>query len=245
MAVQELPPPHSSSSDHRHLTEEILLPLNSLDLRDPLRYRAPLPALFLILFVLCLLLFLSFFLCVLLGLFPVCIRLCYCHFFCCIYLSSSSSSSRSFSYFPSHLARSSSISKQTHFLLTLGSVAVICCACQVEYWATLWPLSTKGRPRKPEGRRYLCIGWIISPARHSAFSHCLACNRHAEYRCQDSSHVTSTRHNACHASLHQLTLVNWILHTWHFQRDSRVLTCFAGILVSLTLWTMSNIIFLI
>lgn len=34
---------------------------------------------------------------------------------------------------PSHLACSSSISKQTHFLLTLGSVAVICCACQVEY----------------------------------------------------------------------------------------------------------------
>lgn len=113
--------------------------------------------------------------------------------------SSSSSSSHSFSYIPSHLACSSSISKQTHFLLTLSSVAVICCACQVEYWATLWPLSTKGRPRKPEGRRYLCIGWIISPTRHSAFSHCLVCNRHAACWCQDSSLVASTRHNACHA----------------------------------------------
>lgn len=100
-----------------------------------------------------------------------------------------------------HLACSSSISKQTHFLLTRRLVAVICCACQVEYWATLWPLSTKGRPRKLEGRRYLCIEWIISPTRHSAFSLCVACNRHAACRCQDSSLVASAKHSACNALL--------------------------------------------
>lgn len=78
---------------------------------------------------------------------------------------------------------------------------MICCACQVEYWATLWPLSTKGRPRKLEGRRYLCIEWIISPTRHSAFSLCVACNRHAACRCQDSSLVASAKHSACNTLL--------------------------------------------
>lgn len=101
--------------------------------------------------------------------------------------------SNSFSRALSHLACSGSISKQTHFLLTRRSVAVICCACQVEYWATLWPLSTKGGPRKLEGRRYLCIEWIISPTRHSAFSLCAPCNRHAACRCQDGSLVASAK----------------------------------------------------
>lgn len=121
--------------------------------------------------------------------------LCVLLLFCCTSLSTP---------LPSHLACSSSISKQTHFLLTLSLVAVICCACQVEYWATLWPLSTKGRPRKPEKRRYLCIGWIISPTHHFSFSHCLPCNQHAACWCQDSSLVPSAKHNACHASPNSL-----------------------------------------
>lgn len=130
-------------------------------------------------------------------------------FFCFFFLNSPPPpcfpSSCSRSHVSSHLACSSSISKQSHFLSTPSFVAVICRACQVEYWATLWPLSTKGRPRKPEGRRYLCVGWIISPTRHSAFSHCLACNRHAACRCQDGSLVEYTRPGACHA-LVKLTL---------------------------------------
>lgn len=69
---------------------------------------------------------------------------------------------------------------------------------------TMAPVN-KRKARKPEGRRYLCVGWIISPTRHSAFSHCLACNRHAACRCQDGSLVEYTRPGACHA-LVKLTL---------------------------------------
>lgn len=118
--------------------------------------------------------------------------------------------SNSFYLAPSHLACSVSISKQTHFLLTRRSVAVICCACQVEYWATLWPLSTKGGPRKLEGRRYLCIEWIISPTRHSAFSLCAACNRHAACRCQDGSLVASAKRTAWEA-VSQIVGKTWAL----------------------------------
>lgn len=111
-----------------------------------------------------------------------------------------------------HLACSSSISKQTHFLLTPSSVAVIYCACQVEYWVTLWPLSTKGRPRKPERWRYLCAGWIISPTRHSAFPHCLAWNRNTTSQGRDGSLVAFTRHNAFSASPNSLWWNGVITH---------------------------------
>lgn len=90
----------------------------------PLSSREPLPTLSLILFVLCL------FVCLLVDLF--CVYVLLLPHSILLYLPISPSSP-SFSHIPSHLACSSSISKQTHFLLTLGSVAVICCACQVEY----------------------------------------------------------------------------------------------------------------
>lgn len=52
-ALQELPPPHSSSLDHHHLTVEILLPPRCSGSQTTLlSYRAPLPTLSLILFVL-------------------------------------------------------------------------------------------------------------------------------------------------------------------------------------------------
>lgn len=93
-----------------------------------------------------------------------------------VYIPASPSSDSFFSPLPPSCS-----SKQTHFLLTLSLVVVICCACRVEYWATLWPLSTKGRPRKPEGWR-ICSKCGLSPS-HAilAFTHCLACGLHAGF----------------------------------------------------------------
>ena len=182
-ALQELLPHHGSSSDHRHLTIKILLPPQSSGFQTTV-WVTEHPSL--IVFLLCLF--------VRHRVYSAC--MCYSQYVRRHSVSlhfSIGSSPRSFSLSVSHLACFSSIGKQTHFLLTLGSVAVICCACQVEYWVALWPLSTKGRPRKPQGQRYLCVGRIISPTRHSACSHCLVCNWHAACRCQDGSLVTSTR----------------------------------------------------
>lgn len=87
--------------------------------------------------------------------------------YACVFYSNVPPSQPLFRPPPVH-ASSCSISKQAHFLLTLSSAAVICCACRVEYRTTLWPLSTKARP--PEARRatYLLKMWIISLTRHSA-----------------------------------------------------------------------------